>query len=112
MSYISEEISKIRRENNLYRKIYCTYDENMEYQQLCKDKKLLPSGIIAEVISGSQELRFYRNEEVEFSMEDTLLYISLKQMGYLKTIKGYLTFYFVMTIIGIFIYLIAISMNI
>ena len=111
---LREQLRQYKFNNNVLQKIDCSIEENKEFMKLIKSKQPLPDGIFAykyNNFDNGQPTGFYRIHKPDLTENEIAEYLTYKQLDLLKTIKGYLTFFVGLTVIGIIGALILLSIN-
>ena len=99
---LRNQLRQYKFDNNLLQKIDCSYEENKEFTKLVKTGQPLPEGVLQHKPDmGGGFDGFYRLYTSDLSNDEIAEYLTYKQLDVLKTIKGYLTFFVTLTIIGI-----------
>lgn len=93
MKNIKEEIKELKKELGMVQNVPCSTDEAEQY----KDMYALPSDVFLDPV----ENKLCRCEVVEMNAEEKQEYYQLAKLSYLKSIKGYLKFFVILTIISL-----------
>ena len=96
------ELNTLRYESNLRQKIDCTPNDNKQYTRMLKDGQAIPEGIFQYKNDQGYVIdSFYKAFIPPLSEQEKIEYILLKQNAHLKTINGYMTYFFVISIISL-----------
>ena len=97
-----EKLLQLKRDNGLCFEVACSEEENQEYMELIKQKKLLPKEIIRKELSnGNAPDRYYKEIPIDISQEELQEYCMLKQTKNINTIKNCVVFFTVLTVISL-----------
>ncbi len=96
---LREKLRDHKFEFGLLQKIPCTKQENTEYKQILKDGGTLPEGVHASVYETDE---FYKIHEADLTEAEISEYLTYKQLSLIKTIKNCVVFFTVLTVIGLF----------
>ena len=109
---VRDALREHRFEYELLQKIPCTKQENEQYQKLVEDGGVLPEGVYAFVDDSGEtsKTEFYTILESDLTESEIREYLTYKQLRLIRTIKNCVMFFTVLTIIGMFVYLL-IMMN-
>lgn len=76
------------------------YFDDMKWAEMKKNGEELPEDVFEDT-----DGKYFRLEPSEMSREDELLFVQLKQLKYIKTIRGCVIFFVVLAVIGILLLL-------
>ena len=100
---ISEQLQAYRLHLGISEEIMCSEEENQELIILLRNNQTLPEGVFQHRDSwnGNPTDKFFRATPPELSSEDRAEYLICKQIDLLMSIKGYLLFFVILTIVSI-----------
>lgn len=76
------------------------YSDDMKWTEMKKNGEELPEDVFEDTNG-----KYFRLEPSKMSREDELLFVQLRQMKYLKTIRNCVIFFVVLAVIGILLML-------
>ena len=101
-------ISALRKKYDVAKIVPCTPEENARYAQYTKEKKPLPTGIYKFQDNPDnprygirQDVRPHERDLVELPDSLIMEYLKYKELDLLTSIKNYLEFFVILTVIGI-----------
>lgn len=96
------ELLAYKEQFDLIQKIPCTKEENKAYTQLLKNGQPLPQHVYKYEYSLSEDWEeFYTLYIPNLTEHEINEYLTYKQLSLLNTIKNYLLFFVILTIIGL-----------
>ena len=102
---LRDKLRSHKFEFNLLQKTPCTKQEKKKYQKLLKDGGTLPEGVFAYDydLGETSPSEFYTIYETDLSESEIREYLTYKQLSLIRTIKNFVLFFTILTIIGIVI---------
>jgi len=98
---LREELRRYKFDNGLLQKIDCSRAETKKFIKLIKSNQSLPDDVFQYTSPADDPIyAFYRIHTYDFTENEIAEYLAYKQLDLLKTIKGYLMFFVILTIIG------------
>ena len=103
---LRDELRAYKFEFDLLQRIPCSKQENKEYQKNLKGGGVLPEGVFPYVYENgdTSEAEFYTVYEADLTNSEIMEYLTYKKLSYIRTIKGCVKFFTVLTIIGMVAY--------
>ena len=99
---LRQELLEYKEQFNLIQKIPCTRQENQAYTQLLKSGQPLPENVRKYEYSMTENMEeFYTLYIPDLTEQEINEFLTYKQLSLLNTIKNYLLFFVVLTIIGL-----------
>ncbi len=99
------ELNTYKYDFDLLQKIPCSAQENKEYQNILKNGGSLPSGVYQyEYTNGAPTNEFYTIYETDLTEAEIQEYLTYKQLSLIRTIKNGVSFFVVLTILGLFVW--------
>lgn len=102
---LRDELRYHKFEFDLLQKISCTKQENKVYSQILKQGGTLPDGVFAYIYDNGDisTTDFYTVYESDLSEAEIREYLAYKQLSLIKSIKNYILFFVILTVIGMVI---------
>jgi hypothetical protein len=94
------ELDEMRRDLGVTTKVYCTKEEQNNFQKMKKAGETISSAGNGQVFVDSIDGRFYRNVTVDLTNDEINQLMTYRQMQYLKNISSGITFFVVLSIIS------------
>lgn len=103
---LRDELRYHKFEFDLLQKVPCTKQENKAYSQILKQGGTLPEGVFAHIYDNGDisTTEFYTIYEADLSEAEIREYLTYKQLSLIKSIKNYIRFFGILTIIGMVVY--------
>ena len=100
---IDEELIRMKCKLGVLKEEPCPEWENRAYRTMLKQGKPLPEGVYKDTNYDDEEAEFYTIQKTGKSEEETSEYLMLKQLEAIISIKKWVTFFGVLTIISLII---------
>lgn len=97
MMDLYEELEKIKVELGITQKVYCSKDEEEEFEQLKKANQPLPENVEVDNMGGLH-FRYVKTDMSNEEIKELFLY---RQTKYLESIKNSMIFFVILTLVSL-----------